>query len=132
MSLQRLNMRPPNNPFLRDFEGAASNNRRHGRLLCQDVVCNLGKVLDLSASGLRIKVKQWPPKGQEPYLLLLAAGDVELRLGCVTRWRKRAGLFGHEVGVELVHVTEEQRRALAGLARACAYNETVRYVPDAA
>lgn len=116
------------NPFLHDGPPPADNNaRRHGRLMTQDVGCSLGTILDLSASGLRIRSSQGSPAIGEIVGVTLTANDEVFIFTCATRWVRRAGFFKHEVGLEFLNLSETDRRTLTTLARACAHNETVRF-----
>jgi len=113
-------------PYLRDAStGQPANGRRYGRVLCQDVKCTLGTVLDLSAGGMRVRSRRKPPEPGTTLLVGLRALDGEIVLSCRVMWARARGLLSHEVGVEFVDTTPEVRRALTNLARAAAHNETI-------
>jgi hypothetical protein len=94
------------------------NRRLRGRVRLRGQSCSLGDILDVSATGLRIRL----------------AADVKLRVGdqvqttlttpflctkVIVRvvWVRRAGLFGRDMGVTVVNPTDETARVLADLAR---------------
>src|SRR5262245_5887644 len=94
--------------------------RRHGRLKVQELRCTLGDVIDLSGGGMRIKTRMPPPLNQR-MALTLDTPHGPLRLICVAKWIKRAGLFGGRiVGIEFTDLDETRRRALANTARVAA------------
>ncbi len=114
--------------FLTDLPDDASrstpvNARRHGRVRCQDFECSLGTILDISASGMKVRtVGRSPRVGTE---LTVQFGE-DFGIGnvhCVIRWSREVGLRAHVLGVEFTEPTVQQRDSLAALARAAAYNQ---------
>lgn len=113
-------------PYLRDASaGQPANGRRYGRVLCQDVKCTLGTVLDLSAGGMRVRSRRKPPEPGSTMMVGLRALEGEIVLECTVKWARARGLLSYEAGVEFVNATPGVRRALAELARASAHNETI-------
>ncbi|MCC6660372.1 MAG: PilZ domain-containing protein [Phycisphaerales bacterium] len=97
---------------------ATENRRLRGRVRLRGAACSLGRILDVSATGLRIRL----------------GSGVDLRVGdqvqttlstpflcakVVVRvvWLRRVGLFGCDMGVSLVRPTDETARVMADLAR---------------
>ncbi len=101
--------------------------RRHGRVVCQEVACSLGLVLDLSASGMRAEAKgRIDAEVGEVFMVTLDCLGESVGLPAKLVWKMRTGLWRHEVGLEFGTLTDEQRKRIATLARAAASNETVR------
>lgn len=85
-----------------------------------DVVsCPLGKILDLSGSGMRVEIKGRCPVavGQSiPMKLKTPNGSISVRAKTV--WRKRTGLLGgYQIGFHFEGITPGQTVALATIAR---------------
>lgn len=108
----------------------SQNARRHGRVLCRDIECSLGDILDLSLSGMRVKTGHRPPKAGQSFGVDVSNGEERVHLHCVARWVRKCGFFRHEIGIEFVNLSADQRRTLTAIARSCVYNETVRYIPN--
>ena len=87
--------------------------RRHGRLEQEAVTCDLGTVLDLSASGMRIGSRR-VPKGD--FVVCIRGYDIAVVVTGRLAWQKKVGLFRHELGVEFIDLTEEMSRQLNSLA----------------
>lgn len=97
-----------------------ANNRKAGRLVCELVKCDLGEVLDLSRSGMRVKAKGTPGvKKGECYALTINGPGVRLTLGTKVVWVKKSGLLGGvELGLEFTTIPEEAKTAFSALVRA--------------
>lgn len=104
--------------------------RRHkGRVRQETLRCSLGKVLDLSATGLRVELTQKLPKQlrDKPF-------DIEIRgiCGGVTlkaevAWLKRKGLRKAEAGVRFLELTPEHTMKLTELS---VENRLLRHLHD--
>lgn len=103
-----------------------SNNRRHGRLRCDGMKCSIGVVLDVSASGLRLRCGRGAPDPGDTVELYLVGSDrcVKFRAKCV--WTRRAGLFRREVGLEYLDMTDDMRRSLMVIVREATSTEMMR------
>ena len=114
-------------PYLRDAtaDQQAVNGRRYGRVLCQDVKCTLGTVLDISAGGMRVRSRRKPPEPGTALVVGLRTLGSEIVVECEVMWARARGLLSHESGLQFREPTPEVRRALVELARAAAYNETI-------
>jgi hypothetical protein len=99
-------------------------NRRHGRVRCQDVECNFGPILDLSASGMRVKCRK-PPAAGTVVEIRLMSDEYCVQISAIVRWTSRAGLFSHEAGLEFTDIHADARRMLTELARSAAGNDTI-------
>jgi len=100
-------------------------------VLCQDVTCSLGKVLDLSASGMRVLTKEKLPT-HEAITFSIGASEETIPVCGRVVWTKRAGFFKREAGIRFERLPEATIAALKHLARAASYNETIRQDIDAA
>jgi len=91
----------------------AATRRQRGRIEQESLTSNLGPVLDVSASGVRILARR-VPKGEVTVELIGLGGRFEHRGRVV--WSKRIGLFKHEIGIEFEDITPEMSQQLTRLA----------------
>ncbi len=90
------------------------NRRASGRLKSAGTLrCNLGTVVDLSSTGLRISCGR-RRKGTLKVRLTTSRRRVVLYARVV--WSKRTGLFRHECGLEFIEVTPELAAELTQIA----------------
>lgn len=107
-------------------------------------MCSLGQVVDLSASGMRVRCPgQSPVYIGQPFWFGISAGDKYLRVQGEPIWIRRTGLFGNacEIGVRFVGVDSKTRAMIADLARygfvpdrtepAPSHEDAASYEPDA-
>lgn len=73
----------------------------HRYAVSNNVRCNLGEIVDLSASGMRVMTRK-PLQGDARITLLAQRAAVQLA-GKIA-WTKRVGFRRHMVGVEFVQV----------------------------
>lgn len=100
-------------------KAGGDNARKAGRLRCELVTCDLGVVLDLSRSGMRVKLDRSAVvnKGDEVRVVIAAPGT-RLEVGTRVVWVKKRGLFGAgEAGLEFIALGEDSKRAFAALVR---------------
>jgi hypothetical protein len=102
------------------------NNRRHGRVKLQDITCNVGEVLDLSLSGMRIRAKHRPPAAGTIFVAAIQTPTGPCEVLCRLVWSKKVGFFKHECGVRFDQVTPKAMETLQHLARGCINNEMFR------
>lgn len=94
------------------------NQRRHGRIRCEGLTCELGTVIDLSASGLQIEGRgPSPVRVGQTVWLVLRGGEQGLRLRVLIRRVRRQGFLRYRVGGELVGMTPERAVGLLSLLR---------------
>jgi hypothetical protein len=98
--------------------------RRHGRVLTQGVECSVGEVLDLSASGMRIKTRFKLPNEGEVFPISVFTMDGPLAILGRIRWIRRRGLFLREAGVEFFDLGPRSKTVLSELAGRVAYNQS--------
>ncbi len=90
----------------RDAADAAGDARRAPRNRPDDLVCNLGQILDLSAHGARIR-----GEGKCIYLsgqsvdLAIQSPNQSFTVQASIRWVKKVALFEYELGLEFTSDT---------------------------
>jgi hypothetical protein len=119
---------------------AGPNNRRHGRVRCVCIRCYLpefdgeeAKVLDFSASGLRLQLEKKKHVGIADgatinILLVSPGGTVELPAKVV--WCRRSGYRRFEFGATFGPTTDELRKKLSPVMRAATDNYVVYNAPE--
>lgn len=104
----------------------ADNARRHGRVRCQHVVCSLGEVVDLSASGLSARCRGRPLyKVGEPIVVSIEGLEGAFDVASRVVWIRRTGIFRHEIGVAFLALSAGARQELTALGRSAANNEII-------
>ncbi|MBS0196002.1 MAG: PilZ domain-containing protein [Planctomycetes bacterium] len=106
-------------------EATSAQRRRHGRVLCEDLSSSLGEVVNLSASGMRVRGAEKPPKVGSRLTIRIDAPDGALFAGTVVQWTRRIGLFRFEVGLRFEPITPQLQVSLNRLARFACRNETI-------
>ncbi len=101
-------------PFFRQMKPNV-NGRRAARLEQEMMTSNLGTVLDLSGTGVRLLCRRPPEIGSEAALTLRCLGQ-EATLRAVVVWCQKVGFLRHEMGLHFIDPTDEQRRQLTALA----------------
>ncbi len=108
----------PSGPAPENPASPGANRRRHGRLRTHDMTSNFGRVMDLSRSGLRLRVGGRPSaKLGETIELDIEAGGAGIRLPATVVRVQRVGFASTDLGVEFPELSEDQQRGLAFLAR---------------
>lgn len=92
----------------------------------QDIACSMGTLLDLSASGMRIRTRGTMPTVGTKFAVTIQGLEESLLVECVVRWTRKTGMLSRELGIEFENVNAEIRRSLTELAKTAAYNEFVR------
>ncbi len=94
-------------------------NRKLPRHETDAVTCDLGKILDLSGSGMRVQFKgRCPVKVGGTLQIKLKTPNGSLPVTLRTIWRKRTGLLsGYEAGFQFMGIKPAQSVALATIAR---------------
>lgn len=120
-------MRPPITTsvrFTKDDEGR--NARRHGRIRCEMLQCHLGKVMDLSASGIRVHRRGRRVVNQDDKLCLtLESINLTLSLKARVAWVAKKGFLNYEFGMEFLEMTPETAASIASLARLVIENRVI-------
>lgn len=119
-------MECPGHSIWLDDSERPENHRRHGRVKCQHVGCTLGTVLDLSASGLRIRGSGQPRVVTgDTFTMTIQTLEGPMLAPVKVAWTRRLGWRKQEIGVTFMEVGPALSRALASLARASANNEVI-------
>jgi hypothetical protein len=114
-----------------DLEPEGSlENRRHGRLPCESLWCNLGRVKNLSAGGLRVRCRLGQSfKMNQRVIVRFQSSEGMLTIEGRVAWRAQAGILRQEIGVELILSRPDVKSAYGRLA---AEHRTRRTIGDAA
>jgi hypothetical protein len=88
--------------------------RAIGRRAARSLRCDLGKVLDLSADGMRVETRTVP---RGPQRIELYALDKSLQVRGRVAWTRSLGGFRHEVGIAFTSVSRRKARELDALAK---------------
>src|SRR5262245_21053767 len=107
----------------------ASARRRGGRIAICAIDCNLGKITDISGTGMKIRTRKRVPKPGMPFMTTLVSADVAVNVACVVKWVKRAGILAKEVGIEFLQLTPEAQRGIMQLSQAGANYELKQIDP---
>jgi len=114
-----VSARPRNSYLLSILHARGQNARRHGRIQTRDITCSLGKVLDISASGMRLVHRSLSGlnNGDEG---ACTVGSVHGSFSVYYRiaWARRISLSKWEMGVEFIEPTPKASEVLALIARA--------------
>jgi hypothetical protein len=89
--------------------------RRSGRVRQQSLRCNLGQIVDVSATGMRIRRCWYMPVGTAKKIKIKGFPLAE-RLVAQVMWCRRAGFFAHEIGIQFVHADANVLQRLATVA----------------
>ena len=95
-------------------------NRRHGRLRCEETRCCIGTVLNLSASGMLVKYRGRliVENGQELALTVRHdSHESDVTVKAHVKRIERVGFRKYHYGLEFIDITDEQKKKLVDLAR---------------
>ncbi len=94
------------------------DSRRHGRVRTESLTCSLGDVMDISASGLRVRCHGRSTCSVGKRIEITLPGeDGSFRVFARPVWIRKTGIFKHEVGVCFEDLDEDARLQLGALAR---------------
>jgi len=66
--------------------------RRHPRVPCADLYCNLGRIIDLCPTGARVTTDRRPPAAGTRRQVLMETGDGVIPVPARVVWTQRIGL----------------------------------------
>jgi hypothetical protein len=93
------------------------NGRRlHGRLAQELLACDLGEVIDLSATGMRVLARRLPSREFEAEIY--GASSDRVRVRCKVRWSRQTGRKQFEVGLEFIDPAPDLLQNLTKIAMA--------------
>jgi len=100
-------------PIQRDEE-----KRNKGRLVCDFLTCELGPVVDLSASGMRVRYKGEPgfTTGESLEVVLRALNERAVVKAEIT-WVRQVNFEDYEIGLKFLDVNPTVGEALLAVAR---------------
>ncbi len=102
----------------------SNSQRRFGRILCHQITCSLGEVLDLSAGGMRIRCTgSMGLREGDAVGLTLRAGNAPVPLPCKIVWMRKSGWRAWEIGVVFEQLSPNARQSLNTLARAVTFQD---------
>lgn len=96
----------------------ATNRRKRGRVKTVRLKCTLGRVADISATGLRVSGTGFGPSKDSVVTLEIVGPEESVSVQGKVVWLKRR-LFRFEVGLEFTALSAGARRSIAEIARAC-------------
>jgi hypothetical protein len=96
----------------------SNDKRRSGRLRVELLTCKLGHVLDLSATGMRVRRRgrQLVQKGDRVQVTLKSLLGQHV-VKCEVMWVKRLGFLRYEYGLCFVDISPEESRAIIEIAQ---------------
>lgn len=93
---------------------------------CQWTHCDLGDVLDISASGMRVTCKRKIAAEKGAHLAAIVEGlDGTFDVSGKIVWKKKIGWFKWEMGIEFDELQPAAKKGLALLARSSLTNENL-------
>ena len=99
---------------LRQSADSAANRREAGRVLVNgDVRCNLGQVVDLSATGMRLQSTR---RLANVLMVEISTRSVALQLPAEVVWCTRIGFRRHLAGLRFLEVDERIATAMMQIA----------------
>lgn len=103
-----------------------ANRRRGGRIRCPDFRCDLGPILDLSSTGLRLTTRSRAKVGDiVPLVFTTPDGPVVLQARIVRK--ASLGFLKSELGLQFISPTQDQLQRLSSMARGIAICDTGRW-----
>ncbi len=109
-------------------EGRGRCDRRHGRVRLEEAQVSLGRVLDLSRSGMRVRTTRHIKPTDPPMIVRFRTLEGErLAVQCKVAWVARHGMFKRHAGLEFQGLDDHQAARLAELARTAASNSTIQH-----
>lgn len=89
-----------------------ANLRRHGRVVISRVRTDLGEILDVSASGARVRRRGGAPEIGSEFDCEISSSSGPIRVRSRAIWVHRVGIDEHDVGLEFLELTPTARAAL--------------------
>lgn len=107
--------------------------RRHGRVRVSGANASLGRILDISAGGMRVasRAMAHPPRQGTTIPVQIDVGDQEwMSVTCRVAWVRSTGMRRRELGLEFVQIDQEVKRALLAIAHTSGSAGGFRLLPE--
>ena len=116
------------NPLAFSKHSDVPDRRRHGRLLCEDLRCDLGQVRDLSASGMKVFRKGGSIAQVGDQLeVVIEYLDSRMSVQAKVIRADKIGFRKRMYGFAFVELSDEQKSRLVALARIATDKLTIAY-----
>jgi hypothetical protein len=102
----------------------ADNRRRHGRIRCDVACCELGDVLNISASGMMVRTRK-PLKEGSDVAFWIEGPDGQFTVNALVIRCLKTGWFRHEAALQFQALSDESRKALVAMARLAAAQQEI-------
>ena len=101
-------------------EAAHDNRRRHGRVRVAGVLASIGEVIDISASGMKLRSRTATGLRIGGLCTFsMATPEGVLAVDVLVMWTKRVGWRQSEIGVQFVNITEDAWVGIRSVMRGC-------------
>lgn len=101
--------------------------RRNDRLRCHRLDCELGEVVDMSSSGMRVRMRGRRGLSEEDrFNVRIDASCGQLTVPARVVWLRRVGILSFEAGLEFHELSPEMRAAVNSVARSATARESLR------
>ncbi|MBL8763886.1 MAG: PilZ domain-containing protein [Phycisphaerae bacterium] len=107
----------PQAGIVRVTPSTSKNRRRAGRLHGVEGRTSIGAIMDLSATGVRVRCGMVAPRQGVLTHCTIETPEGSINVRARVAWRRRLGLIHNEVGLEFVDLNKKARAALGALAQ---------------
>ncbi len=108
-----------------------SNARKHGRVKSPTITCELGDVIDISASGMKVRASAKPTfKAGDVTKVTIQGINRPFAVAARFAWSRRNSLFKWTLGFQFDTLSDEARQELLEIARISAIGERMRPVDE--
>lgn len=117
----------------REAAGPDSPARRFGRIRVSGASASLGRILDISAGGMRVGSRSMAPGPRVGATLpvQIDVGDQEwMGVTCRVAWVRSTGVMKREIGLEFVGIEDEVKRSLLAMAHTSGSAGGFRLIPE--
>ncbi|MBI1369395.1 MAG: hypothetical protein GC162_12170 [Planctomycetes bacterium] len=118
----------PHTPSCEPADSKAKQQRRHGRLRCEYLRCPMGRVVNLSASGMRVHGRgKLAVKPDQVFFVVLQSLCGETKVKSRVAWAEQVDAKHFSVGIEFVDVSPSMRTELIDIARVSAESYVIAH-----
>lgn len=125
--------RPDDPRARREVAEPNSRPRRFGRIRVSGASASLGRILDISAGGMRVGSRSMAPGPRVGATLpvQIDVGDQEwMGVTCRVAWVRSTGVMKREIGLEFVGIEDEVKRSLLAMAHTSGSAGGFRLIPE--